>query len=64
MFKKAGIFLLVLQLSFLANAQAPGGIPYGEPKAVQFNLTNIIFLIVIPLLLLLFYFWYRNRKKK
>lgn len=64
MLKKYGIIIVSLFMSVLAEAQAPGGIPYGEPQKVNFNLFNTILLIVIPVLLVVFYFWYRNRKKK
>ncbi len=64
MFKKTGILLLILLLNLAAKAQAPGGVPYGDPKAIQLSPFNIIIYIVLPLLLILFYFWYRNRKKK
>ena len=51
-------------ISFLSEAQAPGGVPYGQPEPVEFDLFNTIILIVLPILLIIFYFWYRTRKKK
>jgi len=64
MYKKAVILLIALQLYIVAKAQAPGGIPYGDPTKIQLSPFNIIVYIVLPLLLILFYFWYRKRKKK
>ena len=64
MFKRTSAFMVAFQLSLLAKAQAPGGIPYGDPEAIEFNLFNTIFFIVLPLLLIFFYIWYRKKKRK
>jgi len=64
MIRKSGISILMLFISFLSEAQAPGGVPYGQPEPVEFDLFNTIILIVLPILLIIFYFWYRARKKK
>jgi membrane protein DedA with SNARE-associated domain len=64
MLRKSGIFILMLFLSVLSVAQAPGGVPYGEPDPVEWDLFNVILLIVIPVVVLLVYLWRRRKKKK
>ncbi len=56
------VLMMVLWLPSLA--QAPGGVPYGEPKPVEFDLFNTIILIVLPVLLIIFFIWYRKRRNK
>jgi hypothetical protein len=64
MLRKSGIFILMLFFSVLSIAQAPGGVPYGEPEPVEWDLFNVILLIVIPVLVLLVYLWRRHKHKK
>jgi|GEM_PF-1864497 len=61
---KITFVILMITFWFESQAQAPGGVPYGEPKAVEFDLFNTILLIVVPVLLIIFYLWYRRRKKR
>lgn len=64
MFKKSGLFILLLIFSTLLFAQAPGGVPYGDPEPVEWDLFNVILLIGIPVLILVVYFWRKRNKKK
>jgi len=63
-FRKLSFLILMFTFWLQSQAQAPGGVPYGEPEPVEFDLFNTIILIVLPILLIIFYFWYRTRKKK
>ncbi|WP_340112908.1 hypothetical protein [Maribellus mangrovi] len=64
MLKKSGLFILLLVFSTLLFAQAPGGVPYGDPEPVEWDLFNVILLIGIPVLILVVYFWRKRNKKK
>ena len=64
MARKILFLISIISFSLVLFAQAPTGIPRGEQEAVDFDLFNIILLIVLPVLLIIFYFWYRSRKNK
>ncbi len=51
---KFAVVILMMILWLPSPAQAPGGVPYGEPKPVEFDLFNTIILIVVPVLLIIF----------
>jgi len=61
MVSKSYLFVLTFLISVITFAQAPGGVPYGEPEPVHWDLASIILLIVIPVAILFVYF---KRKKK
>ncbi|MFV0594031.1 MAG: hypothetical protein ACK5M7_21850 [Draconibacterium sp.] len=61
MISKLYLLILTFLFSLATFAQAPGGVPYGEPEPVKWDLANIVLLIVIPVVILFVYF---KRKKK
>lgn len=63
-FRKLTLVFLMFTFWLKSQAQAPGGVPYGDPKPVEFDLVNTIIFIVVPILLIAFFFWYRRRRRK
>lgn len=45
-------------------AQAPSGVPYGQPEPLELNLFNIIVFIVLPLVLIVIYIGFKRKKRK
>ena len=64
MFKKSSIFTFLLFVSAMVMAQAPSGIPSGQPEPLELNLTNIIVFIVLPVIILILYIYWRRNKRK
>ncbi|WP_321372855.1 hypothetical protein [uncultured Draconibacterium sp.] len=64
MLKKSGIFTFLLFVSALAMAQAPSGIPTGEPEPLELNLVNIIVFIVLPVIIVILYIYWRRKKRR
>jgi heme/copper-type cytochrome/quinol oxidase subunit 2 len=64
MFRKITTGFCLILLSGSAGAQAPDIVPYGKPDPIEFDLFNIILLIVLPVLLFVAYFLYQRKKKK
>ena len=61
--KTVSLFLGIMT-TFSTFAQAPGGVPYGNPEPVEWDLFNVILLIIIPVVILLIYFLRKRNKKK
>ncbi len=64
MTKKLATLLTLLTSVLFSFAQAPSGVPYGQPDELELDLTNIIVFIVLPLLLIAFFIWFRISKKR
>lgn len=62
--RKTGALFFNLLFFFSTYAQAPSGVPYGDPEPVEWDLFNIILLIAIPVIILIFYFKRKRNKKK
>ncbi len=54
-------FLLVAVQSM---AQAPSGVPYGQPEPLELDLFNIIVFIVLPLVLIAVYIGFKRKNRK
>ncbi|MCK3684972.1 hypothetical protein [Maribellus sp. YY47] len=54
-------FLLV---AIQSMAQAPSGVPYGQPEPLEFDLVNIIVFIIVPALIILLYIGFKRKNRK
>jgi len=62
--KKKLFILIVAFFSMIAGkAQAPGNVPYGEPKQLELTPFNIVVFIVVPVLLFIALILIRRKKK-
>ena len=58
-------FLAVLQIFAIQSmAQAPSGVPYGQPEPLEFDLVNVIVFIVVPVLIIFLYIWFKRKNRK
>jgi len=64
MFKRLFFALILSVTCTTLFAQAPSGVPYGDPEPINLDLFNVILFIVIPILIVITYFWYRRKKKR
>lgn len=64
MFKRLLLALMLLATCTTLFAQAPSGVPYGNPEPVDLDLFNVLLFIVVPILIVITYFWYRRKKKR
>lgn len=63
--KKKLFILIVAFFSIISGkAQAPGNIPYGEPKQLALTPFNIIVYFVVPVLLFVALILIRRKRKK
>ncbi len=58
------ISILALFTIIAGRAQAPGNIPYGEPKQLELTPFNIILYFVIPVLLFVALILIRRKRNK
>ncbi len=64
MIKKVLLTINFLILFLYIFSQAPGHVPYGKPEPVDFDLFNIILLIVLPVLLIIIYIFQRKKNRR
>lgn len=64
MFIRLILALIFSAISTTLFAQAPSGVPYGNPEPINLDLFNVILFIVVPILIVITYFWYRRKKKR
>lgn len=62
--QKLTMLFISLVPGFAAPAQAPSGVPYGNPEPVEFTPGNIIIFVVIPLVIVFLYLQYRKKQRE
>jgi len=64
MLRKYFFLAVFLIVAIQSMAQAPRGVPYGQPEPLKFDLVNVIVFIVVPILIIFLYFWFKRKNRK